>query len=146
LTDFSPVWLTVAASALVVGFFVVSYRRVARKCRVFEIALNNMSQGPVMFDNAERMVFCNDRYIELYGLSHDVVKPGATLRDVICNHNKIGGFAIDIEKYHAEIIASITSDKTLSRIVETQDGRTISVINRPIAGSHYWVGTSEDIT
>ncbi len=45
---------------------------------MLDIALNNISQGLVMFDQAERMVICNDRYIDLYGLSHDVVNPGAT--------------------------------------------------------------------
>ena len=146
MTDISPIWLAVAAGALAVGFLVASYRRVASKCRVFDIALNNMSQGLVMFDKAERMVFCNDRYIDLYGLSRDVVKPGATLRDVIRNRSKTGSLAVDIEKYRADILASVTSDKTLSRIVETPDGRTISVINRPIAGGRYWVGTHEDVT
>ncbi len=146
MTDISPIWLAVAAGALAVGFLVASYRRVASKCRVFDIALNNMSQGLVMFDKAERMVFCNDRYIDLYGLSRDVVKPGATLRDVIRNRKRTGGLTVDVEKYHDDILASITSDRTLSRIVETPDGRTISVVNRPIAGGRYWVGTHEDVT
>ena len=39
-------------------------------------ALNNMSQGLVMFDAEERIVLCNDLYIKMYGLSREVVKPG----------------------------------------------------------------------
>ena len=31
-------------------------------------------------------------------------------------------------------------------IIENSDGRAISVINRPIAGGDYWVGTHDDIT
>ena len=35
----------------------------------FDAALNNMRQGLVMFDAEARLVVCNDRYIEMYGLS-----------------------------------------------------------------------------
>ena len=146
MTVFSPPWLAVAGIALAIGTFVVSYRRIARKCRLLDIALNNMSQGLVMFDRAERMVICNDRYIDLYGLSREVVSPGATLRDVIRNRSETGSLALDIEKYRAELLASVANGNTLSRIVETPDGRAISVINRPIASGNYWIGTHEDIT
>jgi methyl-accepting chemotaxis protein len=146
MTVFSPTWLTIAGLALATGFFVIFYRRIVRKCHVLDIALNNMSQGLVMFDQAERMVICNDRYIDLYGLSRDVVKPGATLRDIIRNRSETGSLALDIEKYRTDILAVVTSGNTLSRIVETPDGRAISVINRPIVGGDYWVGTHEDIT
>ena len=36
--------------------------------------------------------------------------------------------------------------KILSRVVETPDGRAISVVNRPIAGHAFWPGTHDDIT
>ena len=105
MTVFSPTWLAIAGLALAIGFFAIFYRRAVRKCHVLDIALNNMSQGLVMFDQAERMVICNDRYIDLYGLSRNVVKPGATLRDIIRNRSETGSFAIDIEKYRADILA-----------------------------------------
>ena len=146
MTVFSPTWLAIAALVLAIGIIAISHRRVVRKCRVLDIALNNMSQGLVLFDRTERMVICNDRYIDLYGLSRNVVKPGATLRDIIRNRSETGSFAIDIEKYRADILASVAAGDTLSRIVETPDGRAISVINRPIVGGDYWVGTHEDIT
>jgi len=46
---------------------------------LLDTVLNNMSQGVLMFDPETRMVFCNQRYIEMYGLSADVVQPGCTL-------------------------------------------------------------------
>ena len=36
--------------------------------RLFNTAVNNMSQGLVMFDAAERLLVCNRRYLEMYGL------------------------------------------------------------------------------
>ena len=42
-------------------------------------AVNNLPQGVVMFDAHERVVVCNERYLEMYGLSPQVVKPGIAL-------------------------------------------------------------------
>src|SRR6185437_7335342 len=116
------------------------------KGALVEIAINNMSQGLVMFDHAERLVVCNDRYVELYGLSRDIVKPGCTLRDLIRHRYGTGSLDLDVEKYRREILNSVNANTTYSRIVESPDGRSISVINKPIVGGNYWVGTHEDIT
>ena len=110
------------------------------------IALNNMTQGVVMFDSSERLVVRNERYIEMYGLSRDIVKPGCTLLDVIKNRKLTGSLDIEPEQYHAEILASIREKGGMSRIVETPDGRAVSVVNRAIKGGSYWVGTHDDIT
>src|SRR6516225_6305803 len=50
---------------------------------LLSVVLDNITQGVVMFDAAERLVVCNDRYIEMYGLSRDIVKPGCTCLAVI---------------------------------------------------------------
>jgi PAS domain-containing protein len=42
-----------------------------------------VSQGILMFDSDERLVVCNDHYLEMYGLSSDIVKPGMTLREIL---------------------------------------------------------------
>jgi len=110
------------------------------------MAINNMTQGVVMFDMSERLVACNRRYIEMYGLSPDVIKPGATLTDVIKNRSDKGTLAVDIERYRQEILNSIKEGQSSGRIVETPDGRAISVVNRPVEGGKYWIGTHDDIT
>ncbi|MGC1573296.1 MAG: PAS-domain containing protein, partial [Pseudolabrys sp.] len=44
----------------------------ARKLRLdnlrMRVAINNMSQGLCMFDGNERLVICNQRYMEMYHL------------------------------------------------------------------------------
>jgi PAS domain-containing protein len=35
-------------------------------------ALNNLNQGVVMTDRAKRIIFCNDRYLEIYGLARRI--------------------------------------------------------------------------
>ena len=41
-----------------------------------DVALNNMSQGLVMFDSSARLVVVNQRYLDMFGLSPETVKPG----------------------------------------------------------------------
>jgi len=36
-----------------------------------------MTQGLLLFDSSQRLVICNKRYIEMYGLSADIVNRGA---------------------------------------------------------------------
>ena len=61
--------------------------------RLLDMALNNMSQGLLIFDSATRLLFCNQRYIEMYGLSPEVVKPGCTLRDLLKHRMAAGTFS-----------------------------------------------------
>ncbi len=113
---------------------------------MLSIVLNNMTQGVVMFDSAERLVVRNERYIAMYGLSPDVVKPGASLVTVIENRKVTGSLHIDPAKYRAEILDSVHKGHATSNVVETPDGRSVSVVNRPIEGGKFWIGTHDDIT
>jgi methyl-accepting chemotaxis protein len=110
------------------------------------MVLDNMTQGVVMFDAADRLIVCNNRFIEMYGLSRDVVKPGCTFLDVITHRKTTGSLDLDVGEYRSAVLAAMKQGKTLSGIAETPDGRTISVVNRSIAGRAFWLGTHDDIT
>jgi diguanylate cyclase (GGDEF)-like protein/PAS domain S-box-containing protein len=112
---------------------------------LLQTALENMSQGFLMFDGAGRIAVCNRRYIEMYGLSTEVVKPGCTLRELISHRKASGLFTGDVEQYCAELEAALADGKTVRWVVETSDGRSMNILNRPIAGGG-WVVTHEDIT
>src|SRR5262249_16049264 len=60
-----------------------------------DAALNNMSQGLCMFDAEHRLVVCNDRYLKIHGLSHEEMKPGCSLRDMLLLHGNSGTFPGD---------------------------------------------------
>src|SRR5262249_58165691 len=53
-------------------------RRLREKDAHLTTALNNMAQGLVMFDSQKRLIVHNSRYIEMYGLSPEIVKSGCT--------------------------------------------------------------------
>lgn len=113
---------------------------------LLSMVLNNMTQGVVLFDAHERVLVVNDRYVEMYGLSSGVVKPGCTLMELIKNRITTGSLNIDPEKYRAEIMTAVREGAVMNRIVETPDGRAVLVVNRPIQNGKYWIGTHDDIT
>jgi len=122
------------------------YQRQQRdRDKLFEIALNNMSQGLCMFDGGADLVVCNDRYIEMYGLSRDVVAPGVNLRAILEHRKERGSFAGDPEIYVKDLHATVAKGDVQAQLVQAGDGRTISIVNRAMANGG-WVATHEDIT
>jgi diguanylate cyclase (GGDEF)-like protein len=97
-----------------------------------------------MFDADNRMIICNDRYIEIYNLSREIVKPGCTLSEIIANRIATGSHDRDAEEYRAQLLNAMARGETISWVLETQDGRTIAVVNKPMPGGD-WLGTHEDI-
>jgi diguanylate cyclase (GGDEF)-like protein len=110
-----------------------------------DIALDNMTQGLLLFDASERIVVCNQRYVEMYGLSPDVVKPGCSFRDLIAHRKQTGSFKGDVEEYCSSVLRDIARGEVTRIVVETGDGRSIQIVNRILAAGG-WVATHEDIT
>jgi diguanylate cyclase (GGDEF)-like protein len=111
----------------------------------FDTALNNMVQGLLMFDAAERIVVCNNRFIEMYELSRDIVKPGCSLRELLRHRVETGHLQRDPDEYRAVLLGEISQGKPSNLIVETADGREILITNKHMSGGG-WVVTHEDIT
>jgi len=112
----------------------------------FEAALDNISQALCLFDGEQRLLVCNERYANLYGLSREVLKPGVTLREILEYRIANGFYAGEgPEEYIQQIIdwadCGVRSQKTL----ELSDGRVIEVIHEPMSGGG-WLTTHEDIT
>src|SRR6202163_4212535 len=102
-------------------------------------ALNNLSHGVVMTDPRRRIVFCNDRYLEIYGLARSDLTRNMTGPELLELRRKRGWLEItgvDFYKY---------SERPEGLITELPNGR--SVLARyfalPNGGS---VATHEDCT
>jgi diguanylate cyclase (GGDEF)-like protein/PAS domain S-box-containing protein len=126
-------------------FFVV--RKLSKQHQMekqrLDTAINNMRQGLLLFDASQRLVVCNQRYIEMYGLSAEVLKPGCTFREVIAHRKVTGSFLGDIDEYCAHVLREIPHRNSMT--IETTDGRCVHIINEPLADGG-WVATHEDIT
>jgi diguanylate cyclase (GGDEF)-like protein/PAS domain S-box-containing protein len=140
-------FLSVAAAACLLGvLFAISRRRVREREMLLHTAVSNMSQGLLMFDANARLVVCNRRYLEMYSLSPNVVKPGCSLHQLIAHRIENGSFeSSDPEQYIRNLRLAISQGKIVNKIVELTDGRTIMVSSRPTTNGG-WVATHEDIT
>ena len=112
---------------------------------ILDAALNNMSQGLAMFNSSERIIFCNQGYVDMYGLPLEAVTPGRSLRELLCYRQAQGSLAGDIEKYRLEILKGLALGKPVSAIAIDEAGRSHRVVNVPMAGGG-WVATHEDVT
>jgi diguanylate cyclase (GGDEF)-like protein len=112
---------------------------------LLDTVLNNMSQGVLMFDRRAQLVFFNQRYIEMYGLSPDVVVPGCGLGELLRHRKAVGALSGDPETYTIELLKDIRLGKTSNTIVKAPDGRVFSVMRKPLEGGG-WIATHEDIT
>ena len=112
----------------------------------FDTAINNMSQGLCFFDGAQRLIVCNDRYLEMYGLSRDRIHPGTTLAEIVDMRFEVGSFpAMSTDEYLKwRNNVAVSADPTDS-VVELHNGRTFEIRHRPMPDSG-WVATHEDIT
>lgn len=135
--------IAVALVAIIAGALLLVVRHLARQKDQLNTAVNNMTQGLLLFDADRRVVVCNQRYLDLYGVSPDIVKPGATLRDVIAHRKELGSIVGDVDTFCARILRDLPKGKPF--IVEMTDGRSIQILDRPMAAGG-WVSTHEDIT
>jgi diguanylate cyclase (GGDEF)-like protein/PAS domain S-box-containing protein len=110
-----------------------------------ELAVNNMSQGLVMVNAAGRIVICNDRYLEMHGLSRSNLKPQCSLFELIEYRKAAGGLSEDVEQYCRDILQRIGRGEPTSTYLHTSDGRTVHVVERPMPDGG-WVVTHEDVS
>jgi methyl-accepting chemotaxis protein len=133
--------------SLLLGLTILAWlrHRWLRQNRQLATALNNMSQGLCMFDPGGRLVAFNQPYLRMYGLSKERVKPGCTVRDLLEQRIAAGTFPGDPEQYLADLLRDMAAAKSVDKIMEMTDGRTIAVANRPLPEGG-WVVTHDDIT
>jgi PAS domain-containing protein len=110
-----------------------------------DTALNNMTQGLVLYDASARIIICNRRYIDMYHLSTDIVKPGCHFFDLIRHRKETGSFEGDVEEFCSNILRNVARGKVTHSVMECADGRSVRVVNQPLVQGG-WVATIEDIT
>jgi len=111
----------------------------------FDAALANMSTGLSMFDAEGRLLVWNERYIELYGMSPDVVRRGVNIHHIIAHRRTLGAIDADPRAYVAEFRNELQESGKSIKTSRLKNGRIISVTNTAISGGG-WVAIHEDIT
>ena len=112
-----------------------------------EAAVNNMSHGLAMFDADSRLVICNGAFATLYGLPPSIAAPGTRFSDIL-DYRVEHGLVPDGERADAYVTGRLklaAEHGRTVRFIERERGRTISVIQQPMADGG-WVSTHQDIT
>ncbi|MCK1511028.1 EAL domain-containing protein [Bradyrhizobium sp. 190] len=120
-----------------------SKQRLSLEKQRLDTAVNNMTQGLLLFDSKQHLIICNKRYLEMYGLSADIVKPGCSFREVIAHRKDTGSFVGDIDHYVEVVMRDISHRNVM--VISTPDGRSIQIVNEPVPDGG-WLATHEDIT
>jgi diguanylate cyclase (GGDEF)-like protein/PAS domain S-box-containing protein len=148
--DSSRLWelllggVAIVAFLTALGLWALSALRDARHARLrrnafISSALNNLNQG-VMITNAQnRIVFCNDRFIEMYGLTRADISSGMT-----------GSELVELRRARGLMTLSVNEFSALARrpegiVIELPDGRSVltKMFRLPNGGT---IGTHEDCT
>jgi diguanylate cyclase (GGDEF)-like protein/PAS domain S-box-containing protein len=111
----------------------------------FDAALANMPTGLSMFDADGRLMVCNERYIELYGMSPDLVRRGADIYDIVAHRKQTSGLDTDAKAYVDDFRNDLLRDGRSVKISRLDDGRVMSVTNTAISGGG-WIAIHEDIS
>ncbi len=137
-----PVILGLAALSVAA---LVALIREWRRNALFTVALDNLVQGVSMYDGKARLLLCNKRYIEMSILPAENFRKGTPLREILARRAKIGAFAGDPDEYVASALKQAATGRTEEKTFELEDGRTISVIARPLPEGG-WISTHTDVT
>jgi methyl-accepting chemotaxis protein len=124
---------------------VLTILRVRAQYRLIRSALNSMTQGLCMFDSAARLVLCNARYIEMYGLRSGQVRRNTPLRQLLVERAAAGTFVGDPDAYVAECLKQVAEGRTETKTAAIKDGRIVSLVSGPMAGGG-WLATHTDVT
>src|SRR5258708_39774488 len=95
--------LVIASFLMAVGLWVLSAlhkvkRSQLRRNALISSALHNLNQGVVMTDAERRITFCNDRYLESYGLQRSDVPRNMTGPGLLELRGKRGALAISVDE------------------------------------------------
>ncbi|WP_336488460.1 sensor domain-containing protein [Methylobacterium nigriterrae] len=124
-----------------------SHERLLEQNRRFEAALSNMTQGLCMFDARSRLVVCNHRYREIFGLEPEAALTGMAQREICEILVARGCYRRDVtvDSLCEGTRLALQADERAPIHRELADGRILAICYRTLEGGG-WVSTFEDIT
>lgn len=130
--DPGVIWETLIAGIVLCSFLAAivlwihswlrrSKRSQLRRNAFISSAMNNLNQGVVMTDAQRRIIFCNDRYLEIYGLTRSDIRPNMTGYDILRLRRERGVLGVTDDEFYEKAASSN------GLITELPDGRAILV-------------------
>jgi diguanylate cyclase (GGDEF)-like protein/PAS domain S-box-containing protein len=100
-------------------------------------ALNNLKQGVVITNPRQRIVFLNDRYLEIYGLARSDIAPDMTGRGLLELRLRRGTLDVSVEEFYAR------AGEPEGLITELPGGKSVHVKYFPLSNGGS-IATHED--
>jgi diguanylate cyclase (GGDEF)-like protein/PAS domain S-box-containing protein len=148
----AAIWVILSSGAFVAVIFAIAWatrRKITGTLHAHNLhltsAMENMVDGLAMFDAAGRLIICNAQYGKMYDLSNQVMMRGTPLRKILEYRRDNGTLRGDPEIYENELKEQLKNGERGAFVRTTEDGRLISMSNRPIEGGG-WIATHRDIT
>ena len=120
---------------------------IQRAAATLRDAIDAVDDAFVLFDKDDRLVYCNEKYLELYPDIRDMVKPGVSFESLVRMGAARGVYRESIGREDAWIAERLQAHRTGDerRIQKRDDGRVMRVIDRKTPQGNI-VGIRVDIT
>jgi diguanylate cyclase (GGDEF)-like protein len=149
-------WLRISRSPTHDGGFIVlcsdisrlkTQERSLRETNLLlDAALENMSQGLCLFSKDNKIEVFNRRYLEIFKLSADLIKPGVSLEEAVRISFAVGNHPVEtIDQTVAACMERHNESVRRPHIYEFADGRVVSCLYTPTDDGRC-VATYEDVT
>jgi len=112
----------------------------------FDAALNTMAQGLCMLDTERRVIVCNQRFLDLFGLDERDAAPGRPWRELMLRIGEVRDFSVaDLLRYMDSSDPGAARPEAASFLDVLPDGRSIAISHRGTASGGV-VSTYEDVS
>jgi diguanylate cyclase (GGDEF)-like protein/PAS domain S-box-containing protein len=134
--------LVVSCFLIAVGLWLMSTLRVVKQSKLrrnafVSSALNNLNQGVVITNARQRIVFLNDRYLEIYGLSRSDITPTMTGKELVELRRQRGVLDISVDEFYAQ------AGNPEGLVTELSNGQSVHVKYFPLSNGGS-IATHED--
>src|SRR5712671_3789684 len=129
-------FITIMTSIMLAGLALLSLDRmvstVNRSRALFSASLEGMPQGLSVIDRDLRLLVCNSKYVQMYGLDREHAKFGTPLRTILMHRSATDTGPADFKTFMNESLAS-AADPTPGTVEhQYRDGRIIAVTSAPL--------------
>src|SRR2546429_503517 len=136
--------IAVLSFLVAIGIWILTALRGAKSAQLrrsafISSALNTLNQGVMMTNAQKRVVFCNDRFLEMHGLSRAEISSAMTGRELLELRRARGLLNLTVEEF------SKLARRPEGVVTELPDGRSVlsKIFRLPNGGT---IGTHEDCT
>ena len=115
--------------------------------RILTAAIDAINEAFVIYDAEDRLLFCNDKYRQVYATSADLIVPGAAFEDIIRGGIDRGQYREAVGREEEWIQERLAAHRTgnISNVQQLDDGRWVRSIESKTSDG-YTVGFRVELT